>query len=204
MAIHIPGIRDRHNKVAGAKRTAVATLSLTAMVDMFTVLTIFLLQNYNTTGQVIEIPKEMEMPQASRTKELKPAAIVMVTEDTIMIDGKRIANTIQVKEQRSWMINNLYTNMALLFQEEEKIARQELRSQLRNVIRSTEKQKAFDIQNYRRVTLQADKRIDFLTIKKIMYTLTEAGAAEINFAVIQNTKTLNEQYESEYEDIDEG
>ena len=38
------------------KRDVTALLSLTAMVDMFTVLVIFLLQNYNTTGEILYIP----------------------------------------------------------------------------------------------------------------------------------------------------
>jgi biopolymer transport protein ExbD len=36
-----------------------------------------------------------------------------------------------------------------------------------------------------KMTLQADKDIDFLSIKKVLYTLTEAGVQEINFAVIK-------------------
>ena len=35
------------------------------------------------------------------------------------------------------------------------------------------------------MTIQADKAIDFLTLKKIMYTVTEAGVFEINFAVLK-------------------
>ena len=35
------------------------------------------------------------------------------------------------------------------------------------------------------MTLQADENIDFLSIKKVMFTLTEAGIKEINFAVVQ-------------------
>jgi len=34
-----------------------------------------------------------------------------------------------------------------------------------------------------KVTVQADKGVDFLTIKKVLFTATEAGAGEINFAV---------------------
>ena len=46
--------------------------------------------------------------------------------------------------------------------------------------------------DFRQVTLQADKDTDFLTVKKIMYTLTEAGASEINFAVI----TVENEYKN--------
>ena len=44
MAIYVPGKRDRRGVRAGAKRNVVAVLQLTAMVDMFTVLVVFLLQ----------------------------------------------------------------------------------------------------------------------------------------------------------------
>ena len=36
------------------------------------------------------------------------------------------------------------------------------------------------------MTVQADKAMDAGTVKKVMYTLTEAGASEINFAVLRD------------------
>jgi biopolymer transport protein ExbD len=35
------------------------------------------------------------------------------------------------------------------------------------------------------MTIQADQKIDFLTLKKVMYTATEAGIVQINFAVLK-------------------
>jgi biopolymer transport protein ExbD len=52
-------------------------------------------------------------------------------------------------------------------------------------IEEEEKEKKKD---WGRVTVQADKEIDFLTIKKVLYTATEAGATLINFAVSQKSK----------------
>ena len=63
MAIHVPGLRDRHGKVGGGKRSAVAVLNMTAMVDMFTVLCVFLLQNYATTNQILPMPDKVELPR---------------------------------------------------------------------------------------------------------------------------------------------
>ena len=42
---------------------------------------IFLLQSYNTTGEVIHIPKEVELPKATAVKELFPAHVVIVSDD---------------------------------------------------------------------------------------------------------------------------
>ncbi|MEK7356260.1 MAG: adventurous gliding motility protein S, partial [Bdellovibrionota bacterium] len=61
MAIYAPGRRDRHNRPErSTSRSVMAHLSLTAMVDMFTVLAVFLLQNYQTTGEVIDITDNVE------------------------------------------------------------------------------------------------------------------------------------------------
>ena len=38
---------------------------------------------------------------------------------------------------------------------------------------------------YYRVTLQVDKEVDFLSVKKVLYTLTEAGVQKVNFAVVK-------------------
>ena len=86
MAIHVPGYRSRSHQVhqSGGKRSVVAVLSLTAMVDMFTVLTVFLLQNYNPdTGAVLDIPAEVRLPQASKHKEVKPSHVVTVSRNFI-------------------------------------------------------------------------------------------------------------------------
>jgi hypothetical protein len=58
MPIHPPGERFRYSRLLRkkkGKRDVAAVLQLTAMVDMFTVLVVFLLQNYNVTGQVLYI-----------------------------------------------------------------------------------------------------------------------------------------------------
>ena len=42
-----------------------------------------------------------------------------------------------------------------------------------------------EIDDFLKLTIQADKTVDFLSVKKIMYTVTEAGIQEINFAVLK-------------------
>ena len=186
MAIYAPGRRNRHNRpFRSAKRSAIMILSLTAMVDMFTVLAVFLLQNYQTTGEAIELSEEVKLPKASAVKELKPAHVVVVAKGRIMLDKDMIADFTAVKEQKDWKIDNLFNLLQQRFKESE-----EKRGALNAVKTAVEdaKGQATDPQQDRRITIQADKTIDFLTIKKIMYTLTEAGASEVNFAVLKDDK----------------
>lgn len=188
MPIYAPGRRDRHNRpLRSGKRSAVAMLSLTAMVDMFTVLAVFLLQNYQTTGEVIEISDDVVLPQASAVKELKPAHVVVISKEKIMLDKDIVASFVQVKEQQEWRIDGLFNLLQQRFRESEAKRNALGLGQIRDAVQETkpDAQKA-DPEDDRRITVQADKSIDFLTVKKVMMTLTDAGASQINFAVIKN------------------
>lgn len=190
MAIYTPGIRDRHNKRTGkGPRPVVAMLSLTAMVDMFTVLVIFLLQNYNTTGEVIDISDQVKLPKASAVKELRPAHVVVVSKDQVMLDKTTVASFTQVKEQKDWKIVPLFNRLIDEFKKAEDQRKLLGLGTLKEAIDDTKPGVAKSRpDDDRRVTVQADKEIDFLTVKKVMFTLTEAGASEINFAVIKDDK----------------
>lgn len=190
MPIYAPGLRDRHNRPKkGGKRTVVAMLSLTAMVDMFTVLAVFLLQNYQTTGEVIELSDDVKLPRASQVKELKPAHVVIVSPKEVSIDKRAVALVPQVRSQQDWEIQSLKAAIIEHFKQVEESRRllglEKIKEAVDQNKPPAEREKPEDL---RRVTVQADKSIEFLTIKKVMFTLYEAGASEINFAVLKREK----------------
>lgn len=188
MPIHVPGQRSASGRrKKSVKRNVVAVLSLTAMVDMFTVLTVFLLQNYATTGEVIALPKEVRLPEAHTVKELKPSNVVVIAPDRIMVNNEFVAQFQSVKEQQDWEIDALKRRVQTLI-EEGRVEEASLGNKMRKAIsdaKSGESPELSEIPQYKKITIQADRKVDFLTVKKIMYTVTEAGIAEINFAVIK-------------------
>lgn len=186
MPIHPPGEMFRHNRVlkrSSKKREVTATLSLTAMVDMFTVLVIFLLQNYSATGEVIFIPKDVTLPKAAQTKELKPAVVVTISSKEVLIDKNPIVTFEQVKGQTEWMIEPLRVKLVEAMAKARSDHEGKIQQKLRDVVDTARGDREIDPNAWSKVTVQADKGIDFLTVKKVMYTVTEAGAGEINFAV---------------------
>lgn len=189
MAIYVPGLR--HGKrAARSRRSAVATLNMTAMVDMFTVLCVFLLQNYATTNQVLPMPDKVTLPMAKEVKELKPSNVVIIAEDGIMLNNAKVADLATVKAQEDWDIKPLAELLAKAIQDGE-AKKRTLGNQLRTAVAQakTKDGQAADekpeVDEFRKITIQSDKSIDFLTVKKIMYTVTEAGMLEINFAVMK-------------------
>lgn len=187
MAIYKPGKRDKHG-ANPARRDAVAVLNITAMVDMFTVLTVFLLQNYATTNQVLPLDENVNLPQAHETKELKPSNVVVLTNDGVSLNNVKVADFRTVKEQQEWLIKPLAEQIQQLIKDGDA-----KKASLGNKIRDSISQakgapQPSEPDDYRKMTVQADKSMDFLTVKKVMFTVTEAGVQEINFAVVKLDK----------------
>ncbi|PWU18044.1 MAG: adventurous gliding motility protein S [Bdellovibrio sp.] len=185
MAIHRPGEKFRNHYLLsrhGSKRGLVMVMNLTAMVDMFTVLVIFLLQNYNSTGEIIFIPKEIVLPKAEHIKELKPSVVVTLSEKELLYDRNPVMTLEQLKAQEDWEIPALDTLVKKGLKEAKEKYESRLQTRLKSVVAKGEKEEK---EPWNKVTVQADKGIDFLSVKKVMYTVTEAGAGEINFAVMK-------------------
>ena len=191
MAIYKPGQRHRnHNllKRRGSKRTVTAILSLTAMVDMFTVLAIFLLQNYNTTGEILYIPKEVTLPKANRVIDLKPSVVITISPKEILIDKTFIATFEEVKNSKSWVIPKLRDQAKVYLEKAKSDQDAKLQYKFEKVVNRTLRNENEDPNAWKKVTIQADKSIDYLTLKKIMYSVYEAGGGPINFAVAKELK----------------
>lgn len=158
------------------------------MVDMFTILVVFLLQNYSSTGEILNIPKDVHLPKASSVKELKPAHVVTVTTDSIVLDNNTIADLAQVKAQKDWMIPSLRESLVAALQQDEINYKKALSDRVKEAIPLGVKKEVPAQESLKKITVQADKEMDFLTIKKVMFTVTEAGAEEINFAVMKKVE----------------
>ena len=191
MAIHRPGERHRNHNILKrrkGKRGVTAMLSLTAMVDMFTVLVIFLLQSYNTTGEILYIPKEVTLPKANRVSDLKPAVVVTVSSKEVLIDRTPVATFKEVLDAKDWVIPKLRDQVRILLEKAKAETDAKLQNKLKTVVDKTLGNEEIDPNAWRRVTLQADKAIDYLTLKKIMYSVYEAGGGPINFAVAKDVE----------------
>lgn len=190
MAIYVPGLRDRHKKpVNKGGRQVVVILSLTAMVDMFTVLVVFLLQNYKVDE--IKFKQNIPLPEAVSIKKTQPSNVVAVSDQEVFLNEEKIVNLRQVKNLDGFLVRELYEALQTKLKADMAVFRSTWREQIGSTIADPElleqeyKKKEIDIS---RVTLQANKEVDFLTLKKILFSATEAGASEINFAVIEKNE----------------
>lgn len=193
MAIFKPGQKFRNHKLLrrkGAKRSLVVVLSLTAMVDMFTVLAIFLLQNYSVTGEILYLPKEVVLPKANRIVDLKPAMVITVSTQHIYIDKEKIVSYAEINQSKDWLIPSFRDQAKLYLEKARQKQENQFQAKFKKVVEKTIGDEKKDPLAWSRVTIQADKDVEFVNLKKIMYSLYQAGAGPINFAV---TKELNNE-----------
>lgn len=187
MAIFVPGLRGHGGKMRGGKRSAVVALNMTAMVDMFTVMCVFLLQNYATTNQVLPLPDKVNLPAAHEVKDLKPSNVVIIGADGVMLNNYKVADFRTVKEQEDWIIQPLLDQLKKAVEDGDK-KKKSLGSQIRKAVtqaKKGDKPEEEEVDEFRKITIQSDKDVEFLTVKKVMFTVTEAGMREINFAVMK-------------------
>src|SRR4030081_2582378 len=102
MAIDTPGKRpaDRiaASKVFGkkfsrSKKHGYAGLMLTSLVDMFTIIVIFLLMNFSANGEVLYMSKDIKLPNAYHGAQLERAPVISVSPDAVTFDGRQVAAT---------------------------------------------------------------------------------------------------------------
>ena len=77
-------------KSNGKTNRLVAAVILTSLIDAFSILVIYLLVNFSTSGEVLYINKDMELPMASESVTLKRTTLVKIEKDTFYIEDEAI------------------------------------------------------------------------------------------------------------------
>src|SRR5437868_7678428 len=98
MAIKVPGKRYgkrlEHSKVFGhgghGKKSTFADLLITPLVDMFVIIVLFLIANFSATGEVLNMQRDIQLPEAFNVQEIEIAPVVMVSNTDIIVSGAAI------------------------------------------------------------------------------------------------------------------
>jgi biopolymer transport protein ExbD len=156
------------NKGGGGRRNVNAYLNLTAMVDMMTMLVVFLLSTFSATGELLMSQKGIELPTALNDKELSRAPIISITRDAIAFKGEAVGDPKAIVEDESpeWKIVELYDRLQL---EKFNFEKQDIDEEKKKLLRGL-------------VILQADRNVDAKVLNRVMKTAYAADYTEVMFA----------------------
>src|SRR3954469_14946292 len=139
------------------KKSGYAELNLTSMVDMLTILVVFLLQTFSASGELLTVQKNIALPEALNFKDLEQAPIIAVSKESVTLDGRMVADAAVLNQENTsdWKINDLHDQLVTL-------------KNNYKLLHPSEDFKGL-------VIVQADKGVDFKVIKKVMYSCGVAG-----------------------------
>jgi biopolymer transport protein ExbD len=72
------------------RKSLVAGLMITSLVDAFSILVIFLLASFSKSGEVLSLSKNMELPPASLSDELKKTTLIKLDSGKIFVEDKEV------------------------------------------------------------------------------------------------------------------
>jgi biopolymer transport protein ExbD len=152
-------------KGAHGKSSPIADLNVTPMVDMLTMLVIFLLMTFSANGEILFMSKDISLPKAYMSVILERAPVVAISPVTITFDGASVMKTAEANER--WYADWKLTPLIRQLQKVKKNAE------------DTNPDKPFDGQ----IIIQSDGNVPFAVIKMVMLSCATAGYMNVNFAV---------------------
>ena len=140
--------------------------ALIPFIDMMTILVVFLLAH---TAEVDILPntKNISIPQSLSERKPSAAVVVMITKDSLYVDGELVGS-----------LHDVVANQGPFF------------APLKNALTAQNARslgQQTDIAK-REVTIMGDKGTPYSVLKKIMMTCSEAEYGKVSFAVVEREK----------------
>lgn len=149
-------------------------LQLTAMVDMFTILIVFLLKSYSTSSVHITPLEGLQLPTSSSYTDPVEALRLVVSMDGVFVEDKKVVEF----QEGNFKAEDLdRTDQDFVRELYEELDRQAKKS--REISEVNEEHKFEGA-----VVMQADARLNYGVLKKVMYTSSMAGYADLKLATV--------------------
>lgn len=141
---------------------------ITSLMDVMTILLVFLVKSFSAEGNVMNIPKDVELPVSSAKKAPKPMVAISISNNYLVFDDEYIAPVKEVLNSPELMIDPLFAKLEERKEMTEKIAEFSTKTEFMG-----------------NVTIQGDKKIPFKILQKIMFTCGQVGYNNFSLAVLQ-------------------
>lgn len=145
-----------------------SSLILTSLMDILTVLVLFLLKSFVMEGEAVTPVPGVALPQSSSTTAPRSAIVIAIFNDTVMLNGEVVATVSKAAASDDLLITTLAKRLG------------ETREQAIEIARLRGGEQEFD----GKVSIQGDREINFAILQRVMYTCSASGYDHISLAVI--------------------
>ena len=145
----------------GGKSSGTFRPQLTSLVDIMTILLIFLIKSFSVEGNIMTPSPDLQLPVSNSKVHPKVISTIEITQNSVIVEGKIITTVQSISDSKDMEIPQLYTYL-----HDRKVR-----------YKNTDSEKE--------LMIQSDKEIEFNIIKRVMYTSSKAGYSDFTILVIQ-------------------
>ena len=153
-------------------RVAITRISLTSLMDVFTILVFFLLVNSATT-EVLETPKQITLPASVVEEKPRETVVIFISPTEVTVQGEPVVLVEEIMAMPGQDIAPIGERLA-------DVNSNIIGFKTRIVAESQE------------VTILADKAVPFSVVKKVMSTCTSQGFGRISLAVLKKSSEASQ------------
>lgn len=147
-------------QLGGEKEASEFRPQLTSLIDVMTILLVFLIQNFSVDGNLITPSENLTLPESSIAAKPEMMITVSITADAVLVDGEKVVDVASFKTQEEYAIPDLMTRMKV---ERERVIVPQM-------------------------MLEADKELPFNIIKRVAFTCNRAGFEDFSVLVYEEEK----------------
>lgn len=162
--------RERRHKRRLIGAQGGGSVNLISMMDILTVLLLFLLKSY-VSGEVMVPPPGVRLPNSTADQSPQSSLVVAIDDNQILLGGDRVASIPEVVNSPNMEIAPLAEQLQAASRQQDELARR----------------RGEGVVKTRAATIQGDKEIEFRVLQKVMYTLNQNGYESIALAVLQKS-----------------
>ena len=153
------GRKERRRRWRSRGTAGSGSVNLISMMDILTVLLLYLLKSYVSGGEVMVPPPGIRLPGSTADQPPQSSLVVAIDGDEIMLGNERVAS---IQEA---------ARLDAARAQQDEIAR------LRGEAAATT----------HAATIQGDRDIEFRVLQRVMFTLNQSGFENVALAVIDKT-----------------
>ena len=143
------------------------TLNLVSLMDIFTILVLFLLVN-SSDVEVLPNDKDIQLPESIAEEKAKETVVIIIGDEDIIVQGTPVAKVSDVMATRG---NDIPALRQALLSQNDRVLRREAQDDIAG----------------REVTIMGDRDISYRLLKKVMATCTASEFGQISLAVLQKS-----------------
>ena len=161
-------------RISHGKKPLDTTLNVVPMVDIMTILVLFLLQQFSSTGEVLYMQKDIKLPDARHGQMIEVAPVVAISGEHLVLSGRKVADLAAMEKDPFLAIPAL----------EERLRDERKRWEFVHQ-NDPDRDRAWRGE----VNIQADVAVPFRVVKRVMYSAAQAGYPNVNFATVEVSST---------------